>query len=670
MDHFIEPVMPGGIVGNGRMLCSIRQNGMLHRFFWPWIDWGQHMGILRPGLQVNGNPVIWLDDCDFVSRQHYDGDTNIFTTELTHPGEKIAVMQTDFVPAESDVLVREYSVTNNGPDPRSFNFIVYCSFRIGESDIQDCMYYLDSMGGLVQFRQDIFLGLKCPGRTPYGFHCGRRNTQSDPLEGASRGEFRGGSDNIKSSAGAMGWEIGTVDPGGQAAFTLALAAAHSHGSLEEILGHPLLADPEALFRKEAGHWESWLASVEGRQPPDSPLYRRSLLAVKLMSDRSSGASVAAPEFDAHYIASGGYGYCWPRDGMYVALALDEAGYHQEAAGFYKFAARVQNPDGSWHQRYFMNGSWASTWGQQIDQVGAVLWGYHHHYSLTCHRDFLNHIWPSVYLGANYLAKNRLPENGLQIPTVDIWEDEFAQSTYASAAVYGGLKGSAALASFMGDTTSEKLWDQAAESLKEAILAHQWNDSIGSFTRSVNRKVCDWDYCRALEQGLNARMVEIPRPPYRYQAVPADTRIDISLLGLCFPFNVLTPTDPRMQSTADQIESRLLNRQVGGLHRYEGDGYAGGNPWVLATLWMAIFRYLQGERERASEYLRWAEANSSPAGLLPEQVHRHEGGPAWVLPLNWSHAMYILASLASSGNLSRIASAEEAASPWRTRKAIT
>jgi GH15 family glucan-1,4-alpha-glucosidase len=91
--------------------------------------------------------------------------------------------------------------------------------------------------------------------------------------------------------------------------------------------------------------------------------------------------------------------------------------------------------------------------------------------------------------------------------------------------------------------------------------------------------------------------------------------------------------------------------VGGIHRYEGDSYAGGNPWVLATLWMSIFHSLLGNREKALEYLGWTEANSSPAGLLPEQVNRHHGGPAWVLPLNWSHAMYILASLAAKGNLS-------------------
>jgi len=29
------------------------------------------------------------------------------------------------------------------------------------------------------------------------------------------------------------------------------------------------------------------------------------------------------------------------------------------------------------------------------------------------------------------------------------------------------------------------------------------------------------------------------------------------------------------------------------------------------------------------------------GLLPEQVSKDNGEPCWVIPLTWSHAMYVL-----------------------------
>jgi hypothetical protein len=37
-----------------------------------------------------------------------------------------------------------------------------------------------------------------------------------------------------------------------------------------------------------------------------------------------------------------------------------------------------------------------------------------------------------------------------------------------------------------------------------------------------------------------------------------------------------------------LRKRLWNTRVGGMHRYEGDSYGGGNLWPRVTLWLAIF----------------------------------------------------------------------------------
>ena len=37
------------------------------------------------------------------------------------------------------------------------------------------------------------------------------------------------------------------------------------------------------------------------------------------------------------------------------------------------------------------------------------------------------------------------------------------------------------------------------------------------------------------------------------------------------------------STVTSLRKQLWNTRVGGMHRYEGDSYGGGNPWPLATL---------------------------------------------------------------------------------------
>jgi GH15 family glucan-1,4-alpha-glucosidase len=91
---------------------------------------------------------------------------------------------------------------------------------------------------------------------------------------------------------------------------------------------------------------------------------------------------------------------------------------------------------------------------------------------------------------------------------------------------------------------------------------------------------------------------------------------------------------------------------GGIKRYENDGYIGGNPWVLATLWTALLHISRKDYDKASEYFEWAVKSCTKLGFLPEQTDRESGRPAWVIPLTWSHAMFelVLMELVDAGAL--------------------
>jgi GH15 family glucan-1,4-alpha-glucosidase len=141
-------------------------------------------------------------------------------------------------------------------------------------------------------------------------------------------------------------------------------------------------------------------------------------------------------------------------------------------------------------------------------------------------------------------------------------------------------------------------------------------------------------------------------------VGEDSRADAALLRLAFPFAVIDPLDERMQATARSVEELLWNHHVGGLHRYEWDGYRNGNPWLITTLWLAIYHCMTGNNERASYLYEWAYKQGNQHQLLPEQVDKNHGRPAWVMPLSWSHAMFVLAHLALQGELSIIQKGDE------------
>jgi GH15 family glucan-1,4-alpha-glucosidase len=97
----------------------------------------------------------------------------------------------------------------------------------------------------------------------------------------------------------------------------------------------------------------------------------------------------------------------------------------------------------------------------------------------------------------------------------------------------------------------------------------------------------------------------------------------------------------MRATVAALETELGDVEQG-VARYAGDTYAGGNNWVLAALWLGLWKRQVGETTALERSLEYAVRVQTTLGLLPEQV-TDDGEPAWVVPLAWSHAMLLLAA---------------------------
>jgi glucoamylase len=154
------------------------------------------------------------------------------------------------------------------------------------------------------------------------------------------------------------------------------------------------------------------------------------------------------------------------------------------------------------------------------------------------------------------------------------------------------------------------WDKNAVNLKESMLNLLWDARLNRFIKTV---------------------------------FPRDENLDISLLSLSYPFDVLPADDERIRKTAVAIESAFKFKS-GGLGRYPFDMYYGGNPWILTTLWLALYYEKAGELGKAEQLIRWALDHSTELGLLSEQVDKENGAPMSAIPLAWSHAFFILSVL--------------------------
>jgi GH15 family glucan-1,4-alpha-glucosidase len=369
-----------------------------------------------------------------------------------------------------------------------------------------------------------------------------------------------------------------------------------------------------------------------------PLLRRSLLVCELLADRETGGIIAAPELDPHFTQCGGYGFVWGRDLAFICLALVAAGRRDLVERALEFTLRTQSPEGLWLHRHWVDGSLAPSWGlHQVDETGATL----HLYGAVLDAwgdEAVEPVWEAAARGARFLMGFLDPATGLPLPSVDLWEERQGQSAFAAAAAYGGLSAVARIAA-RRDPELARACSEAAQRVRRGIDQHLWSEAHGRFLRS---RLLEVPAGEGDGTPWPADALPYPNRPV-LAALAQDASVDVSLLGLLWPFGAVPAGDPRMQRTIDAVE-RTLTASDGGLLRYEDDRYAGGNPWVLATLWLGLARRASGDRAGWQRALRYALDHATPLGLLPEQVSAADGSPAWVLPLTWSHAMLILAAL--------------------------
>lgn len=330
----------------------------------------------------------------------------------------------------------------------------------------------------------------------------------------------------------------------------------------------------------------------------------------------SGAYIASPNFPE-------YRFAWLRDGAYCALAMDAAGRPESAAAFHAWAGRVLDsqrdriaaiaarlgagetlaPEEMLPTRYTLEGALEVAVGEswpnfQLDGYGTWLFALHSH---------LGGGDPGPLRGAVETAARYL-RAAWRLPCYDYWE-EFGDRRHTStlASITAGLR-----------AASRMLDDPSLDALADEVLADLWATCVhdGAFGKG-----------------------------------PDDARVDASLLSIATPFGLVPHGDPVMRATVERIRVELASPS-GGIRRYLGDSYYGGNPWLLLTAWLGWHDRLAGDDAGRMRARDWVLGHASPAGELPEQLTSEPQAPEWVQPwidrwgpvadpLLWSHAKFLL-----------------------------
>jgi GH15 family glucan-1,4-alpha-glucosidase len=438
------------------------------------------------------------------------------------------------------------------------------------------------------------------------------------------------------SQGLMVWPVDSQRP-----FEL----THTFARTLETALCPIASGYQRAREKVVQSDQEWLKALNHKRPSlDLPdfvrnLYERSLLTLKQMQDPAGGI-IAAPEFQFEFTACGGYGYCWGRDAGFISLAMDTAGMYEESERFYSYMAKCQAENGSFLHRHDMAGNLGPSWGLlQPDETGSVLFGLWQHVKISGQTEGAAKLRTMVERGADWLASCRFEKTDWICEGFDLWEEREGVHLYSVAAAVAGLRAAADLAEKMRWQVKPE-WRQRADQLSKLLEENLCVNGVQSDEPSFARTLFLKSHVASVPLACNAAVIAGLNP----QRWSSDFVLDISLLGLFEPFNAVSKDmmDRTLPRLCHALRQSLWRSGVGGIGRYEGDHYRNGQPWILTTLWLALAAARCGEMSLASECCAWVLKHTPREGQLPEQVDPVSGEPAWVMPLTWSHAMFVLA----------------------------
>ena len=630
--------------GNGSTLITVDKFAQVRDLYFPYVGLENHIGgryVHKIGVWVGGQ-FSWVDDGSWIADVRTDvAYTGLSTLYNARLGVELHI--TDALDNQRNIFIRKIKVGNKSDATREIRIFVNHQYEIYHSENLDTAFYDPMTNTVIHYE----------GRRAFLMNVSHNGAGFDDytvgifqIEG-KEGTYRDAEDGVLSKNtiehGRVDSTIGiscTVAPQGVDMFHYWLTIGHSIEETKELNNVVLTNSPDELMKSSRDYWNAWVErnnwNFYGLGDTLIDLFKKSQFFLRSHVDRHGGV-IASGDSDMLQFGRDTYAYVWPRDSAYVATALDWIGDRHSARQFFLFCNRLITPDGYLMHKYRPDGSLGSSWhgwvvdGKtelpiQEDETALILWALWEHWLVSKDLDFIESIYDSfIKKAAIFLTAHRDPYSGLPKSSYNLWEEKFGVHTYTAASTYAGLKAAARFAEMLGKERSEHNFDRIAEEMKEAIIKHLYNIEDGSFYRSL---VID------------------PRGMTVY-----DRNIDSSSAYGIFIFGVLPPEDERLQRAMKLTKEKLtINTPVGGIARYQNDGYyrsgddQPGNPWFITTLWYTQYTIALAKSDHDLDLVRadlnWVEHNALRSGILSEQLNPYTGEQVGAAPLTWSHAEYI------------------------------
>lgn len=637
-------------IGNGNLLVGLDRRGQVRDLYFPFVGETSHISgasgsfVHRLGVFVDGK-ISWFDEESWKITIGSSCETAIGVMEALNEEIGVKIETRDVVHNEQNIFIRNFSVTNLRSEKREIKLFVSQQFRIAESRRGDTAFYDPRVRAIIHYKSDIVFLINAFVENK---QFSEYNIGVFGIEG-KEGTYFDAFDGVLEKNPI---EHGSVDSIIELCFNLEgeetkeayywIVCGESIPVVHTLDEYVIKERPERLVRSTEAYWQAWLnketRDLSSLSEPLQNLYKRSQVIMRVHTDNRGGI-IASSDTDMLHHGRDTYGYVWPRDGAFIALAFDVTGHDDVVQRFYSFIADLIEPDGYLMHKYLTSGHLGSSWhpwlqnGEpklpiQEDETASIIFTLWKHYEKSRDLEFIEYLYNSfIEPAAKFLSEYIEPKTGLPQASYDLWEEKYGTSTYTSASVYGGLMAASRFAFVLGKEEDARVYQAIAERIKSAMVEILFDEDLGYFVKQVVHKNDD--------------------------ELIFDKTIDMSSFYGLLLFEVLDINDLKIEKMAEVVLEKLqVNSESRGFIRYENDQYyksqngLSPNPWVITTLWMARYFIKKAKNlkdlEKPLELLEWTCSHASTGGVLSEQIHPKTKEHLSASPLVWSHAEFVLA----------------------------
>ncbi len=616
-------------IGNGALLVSFNENYNLTDFYFSK-EMAENHSAGKPfkyGVSVE-NRFQWINKNYIVSKDYFD---HTMVGIVKYNVDNINFEDENFVDIYKNIYIRRTRIINNTDKKKNIKLFFHQNFSIYGTNIGDTAFYYPYNNSIVHYK-------------------GRRYFMISTIDSST--SFDQYSVGIKDFNGLAGtWKdaednelamntiaTGSVDSiirhnvdigaGDSHILYYYIAAARDRKSLFDFSKEITLENMDRMLNRTENFWELWVSKSPLDLDNDlNEIFKKSLFIIRSHIN-DVGAILASSDSEILRSNMDSYYYAWPRDAAYAAIAMIMADHNDPAKLFFDFCIKTISEDGYFYHKYNPDGKIASSWlpyymdGKRIlpiqeDESALVIIAAWHYYTYYNDIEYISYLYQYLITKIADFLYNFTYDNGLPRESWDLWEERYGTSTYAVATVHSALKFASKFAEMFNDNDLSLKYSKRADLMLETFKSKYYSDLTGYYGRSMNGEKVDFT-------------------------------LDSSILSLV-NFGVLSPDDPLIKSSVDNIYKNLWVSNSGGIARYEGDFYQRmdtshnipGNPWIITTLWLADYYIKINDLGKAKQLIDWVIAHSEASGILSEQIDPVTGKPISVSPLIWSHAQLVI-----------------------------